>query len=63
VGARRLQRLGSSCRRRLYEAATAAGGQDNGPPGVREHYHPSYYVAYVYDADRNNIEAVYHTPV
>jgi hypothetical protein len=47
----------------FYEAATAAGGQEDGPSGVREHYHPSYYAAYVYDADRNNIEAVCHAPV
>lgn len=46
----------------FYEAATAAGGRDNGAPGVREHYHPNYYAAYVHDADGNNIEAVCHTP-
>jgi catechol 2,3-dioxygenase-like lactoylglutathione lyase family enzyme len=46
----------------FYEAAMAAGGRDNGAPGVREHYHPSYYAAYVHDADGNNIEAVCHTP-
>jgi catechol 2,3-dioxygenase-like lactoylglutathione lyase family enzyme len=46
----------------FYEAAVAAGGQDNGPPGVRPHYHPNYYAAYVHDADGNNVEAVCHTP-
>jgi catechol 2,3-dioxygenase-like lactoylglutathione lyase family enzyme len=47
----------------FYEAAMAAGGRDNGAPGVREHYHANYYAAYVRDADGNNIEAVCHTPV
>src|SRR6266536_621085 len=46
----------------FYEAATAAGGKDNGAPGVRAHYHESYYAAYVHDADGNNIEAVCHKP-
>jgi catechol 2,3-dioxygenase-like lactoylglutathione lyase family enzyme len=46
----------------FYEAATAAGGKDNGPPGVRAHYHENYYAAFVHDADGNNIEAVCHTP-
>ena len=46
----------------FYEAAMAAGGKDNGPPGVREHYHASYYAAFVHDADGNNVEAVCHTP-
>jgi catechol 2,3-dioxygenase-like lactoylglutathione lyase family enzyme len=47
---------------RFHEAALAAGGRDNGPPGLREHYHPSYYAAFVLDPDGNNIEAVCHTP-
>ncbi len=47
---------------RFYEAAVAAGGKDNGPPGLRPHYHESYYAAYVHDADGNNIEAVCHRP-
>jgi catechol 2,3-dioxygenase-like lactoylglutathione lyase family enzyme len=47
----------------FYEAAIAAGGEDNGPPGVRVHYHPTYYAAYVRDADGNNIEVVCHRPV
>ncbi len=44
---------------RFREAALAAGGRDNGGPGERD-YHPGYYAAFVYDADGNNIEAVYH---
>ena len=47
---------------RFYEAAVAAGGKDNGPPGLRKHYHEHYYAAFVHDADGNNIEAVCHTP-
>jgi catechol 2,3-dioxygenase-like lactoylglutathione lyase family enzyme len=46
----------------FYEAALAAGGRDNGRPGLRLHYHPSYYGAFVYDPDGNNIEAVCHRP-
>ena len=46
----------------FYEAAMAAGGTDNGAPGLREHYHPTYYAAYVRDLDGNNIEAVTHKP-
>jgi catechol 2,3-dioxygenase-like lactoylglutathione lyase family enzyme len=46
----------------FYKAAIAAGARDNGPPGIREHYHPSYYGAFVLDPDGNNIEAVCHTP-
>lgn len=45
----------------FYEAAMAAGGKDNGAPGLR-HYHENYYAAYVHDADGNNIEAVCHQP-
>jgi catechol 2,3-dioxygenase-like lactoylglutathione lyase family enzyme len=44
----------------FYAAALAAGGIDNGAPGVRDIYHPSYYGAYVLDPDGNNIEAVCH---
>jgi catechol 2,3-dioxygenase-like lactoylglutathione lyase family enzyme len=44
----------------FYEAALAAGGTDNGPPGIREHYHPTYYGAFVLDPDGHNIEAVTH---
>ena len=46
----------------FHAAALAAGGSDNGGPGVREIYHPSYYGAFVLDPDGNNIEAVCHTP-
>jgi catechol 2,3-dioxygenase-like lactoylglutathione lyase family enzyme len=45
----------------FHEAALAAGGTDNGPPGQRE-YHPSYYGAFVLDLDGNNIEVVCHLP-
>lgn len=47
---------------RFYAAALAAGGRDNGPPGVRAHYHPDYYGAFVFDPDGNNVEAVCHAP-
>jgi len=47
---------------RFYETAMAAGGTDNGAPGVRPDYHEAYYAAYVHDADGNNIEAVCHSP-
>jgi catechol 2,3-dioxygenase-like lactoylglutathione lyase family enzyme len=46
----------------FYEAAMAAGGKDNGSPGLRPHYHENYYGAWVHDADGNNIEAVTHKP-
>jgi len=46
----------------FYEAAIAAGGRDNGAPGMRTHYHENYYAAFVQDADGNNIEAVCHKP-
>ena len=46
----------------FYQAALAAGGQDNGAPGVREIYHPDYYGAFVLDPDGHNIEAVCHHP-
>jgi len=48
--------------RAFYDAAIAAGGRDNGPPGVREMYHPSYYGAFVLDPDGHNVEAVCHEP-
>ncbi len=47
---------------RFYEAAIKAGGRDNGRPGIREHYHPNYYGAFVLDPDGHNIEAVCHAP-
>lgn len=46
----------------FYRAAMAAGGRDNGPPGLRPHYHPNYYGAFVLDPDGHNIEAVCHAP-
>jgi catechol 2,3-dioxygenase-like lactoylglutathione lyase family enzyme len=42
---------------KFYRAGLAAGGRDNGPPGLRPHYHPDYYGAFVLDPDGNNIEA------
>lgn len=48
--------------RAFYQAALKAGGKDNGPPGIREHYHSHYYGAFVLDFDGNNIEAVCHRP-
>ena len=47
---------------RFYAAALAAGGRDNGGPGLRPHYHPGYYAAFVLDPDGHNIEAVCHAP-
>ena len=46
----------------FFAAAMAAGGTDNGAPGLREHYHPTYYAAFVGDPDGNNIEAVCDWP-
>ena len=46
----------------FHAAAVAAGGRDNGAPGLRPHYHPNYYGAFVLDPDGNNIEAVCHQP-
>lgn len=46
----------------FWNAALAAGGRDNGAPGVRAHYHPTYYAAFVLDPDGHNIEAVCHAP-
>jgi len=45
----------------FYAAGMAAGGKDNGAPGIRAHYHPNYYGAFVLDPDGNNIEAVCHS--
>ncbi|MBN8993561.1 MAG: VOC family protein [Rhizobiales bacterium] len=45
---------------RFHQAALAAGGRDNGPPGLRPHYHENYYGAFVLDPDGHNIEAVCH---
>jgi catechol 2,3-dioxygenase-like lactoylglutathione lyase family enzyme len=46
----------------FYTAAVAAGGSDNGPPGLRPQYHPAYYAAFVLDPDGHRIEAVCHRP-
>ena len=46
----------------FYAAALAAGGTDNGPPGIRAMYHPNYYGAFVLDPDGHNIEACCHHP-
>lgn len=48
--------------RAFYQAALAAGGTDNGAPGLRPHYHPDYYGAFVRCPDGHNIEAVCHVP-
>ena len=44
----------------FHQAGLAAGGRDNGAPGVRAQYHPGYYAAFLLDPDGNNIEAVFH---
>ena len=46
----------------FYRAAIAAGGKDHGAPGLRPHYHPNYYGAFVLDPDGHNVEAVCHRP-
>jgi catechol 2,3-dioxygenase-like lactoylglutathione lyase family enzyme len=46
----------------FYRAALAAGGRDNGAPGIRAHYHPNYYGAFAFDLDGHNVEAVCHLP-
>jgi catechol 2,3-dioxygenase-like lactoylglutathione lyase family enzyme len=46
----------------FHAAAMMAGGTDNGPPGLRPHYHADYYAAFVRDPDGHNIEAVCHLP-
>jgi catechol 2,3-dioxygenase-like lactoylglutathione lyase family enzyme len=48
--------------RDFYRAALAAGGKDNGAPGLRPHYHPNYYGAFVIGPDGHNVEAVCHSP-
>ena len=45
---------------RFHAAVLAAGGRDNGAPGLRAKYHPGYYAAFALDPDGNNIEAVFH---
>ncbi|EJN01631.1 VOC family protein [Phyllobacterium sp. YR531] len=46
----------------FYHAALAAGGKDNGAPGLRPRYHAHYYAAFVIDPDGHNIEMVCHKP-
>ena len=46
----------------FYRAALEAGGTDHGPPGLRPHYHASYYAAFVLGPDGHNIEVVCHEP-
>lgn len=46
----------------FHAAALAAGAKDNGAPGIREHYAPGYYAAFVLDPDGYNVEAVFHEP-
>ena len=48
--------------RAFHRAALAAGGRDNGAPGIRAKYHPDYYGAFVFDPDGHNVEAVCHKP-
>ena len=50
---------GSRC---LPSRCAGAGGKDNGTPGLRPHYHPNYYAAFVLDPDGHNIEAACHAP-
>jgi catechol 2,3-dioxygenase-like lactoylglutathione lyase family enzyme len=47
---------------KFYDEALAAGGKDNGRPGLRPNYHENYYGAFVLDPDGHNIEAVCHAP-
>ena len=47
---------------RFYDEAIAAGGRDNGAPGLRPEYHPNYYAAFIIDPDGYHIEAVCHQP-
>lgn len=44
----------------FHAAAMANGGTDEGAPGLRPHYHPNYYGAYVRDPDGNKLQAVCH---
>jgi catechol 2,3-dioxygenase-like lactoylglutathione lyase family enzyme len=45
----------------FHAAALSAGGTDNGPPGIRQDYHPNYYAAFILDPEGNNVEAVCHS--
>ncbi|HEX7687886.1 MAG TPA: VOC family protein [Burkholderiaceae bacterium] len=46
----------------FHRAALAAGGTDNGAPGLRPRYHANYYAAFVIDPDGHNVELVCHEP-
>jgi catechol 2,3-dioxygenase-like lactoylglutathione lyase family enzyme len=46
----------------FHRVALSLGARDNGAPGLRPHYHPNYYGAFVFDPDGHNIEAVCHAP-
>ena len=46
-----------------YKAGMSAGGKDEGAPGLRTHYHPNYYGAYLRDPDGNKVCVVCHKPV
>jgi catechol 2,3-dioxygenase-like lactoylglutathione lyase family enzyme len=46
----------------FYRAALQAGGKDNGAPGLRQHYHATYYAAFIIGPDGHNIEVVCHEP-
>lgn len=48
--------------RAFFDTALALGANDHGAPGVRAHYHPNYYGAFVIGPDGYNIEAVCHDP-
>ena len=47
----------------FHAAGLASGGRCGGPPGLRPHYHPEYYAAFLLDPDGNRIEAVCHRPL
>lgn len=46
----------------FHASGMAAGGEDNGKPGLRPDYHPGYYAAFLRDPDGHNVEAVCHKP-
>jgi catechol 2,3-dioxygenase-like lactoylglutathione lyase family enzyme len=56
----------ASCReavRAFHGAALVAGAMDEGPPGIRDHYTPGYFAAFLRDPDGHRLEAVFHEPV
>ena len=46
--------------RAFHAAGLAAGGKEAGAPGLRPHYHPAYYAAFLEDPEGNRVEAVFH---